>query len=81
MPITTVPRWKKVLAFIVDFAATFFVFGYIISYVTGDTTSDGFSLQGIPALILFVIIIAYFVLMNKYAGGTLGKRLFGIAKQ
>ena len=46
--------------------------------LTGDTTAGGFELNGGPALLLFVLVIAYFVVMNKWLGGTLFKRLFGI---
>lgn len=72
---------KKVLAFLVDFVGTFLIFGYIIAALTGNITSEGFDLNGGPAFMLFVVMIAYFVLMNKYAGGTLGKRLFGLANK
>lgn len=72
-----VPTWKKVLAFIVDFVGSFVVFGYAIALLTGNTTEDGFALSGGPAFLLFALVIAYFVVLNKYCGGTLGKRLLG----
>lgn len=75
------PIWKRILAFIVDLFGTFIVFGMIIGYFTGSLVEGGFNLQGWPALLLFALIIAYFVVFNKYLGGTLGKRLFGIAKK
>lgn len=75
------PVWKKIFAFIVDLVGSFYVFGMIIGYLTGNLVKGGFQLEGGPALILFALMIAYFVVMNKYYGGTLGKRLFGIAKK
>lgn len=75
------PVWKRVLAFIVDLIGSFYVLGMLIGYLTGNAVKGGFQLEGGPALLLFALMIAYFVVMNKYFGGTLGKRLFGIAKK
>lgn len=76
-----VPTWKKIVAFILDFVGSFIIFGYIVAMIAGDTTSNGFELHGTPALIFFISIIAYFVIMNKYLDGTLGKRILGIARK
>jgi len=73
--------WKIVVAAILDFLLVFFGAGYVIARLTGNTTADGFELNGGPALLLFALVIAYFVVMNKWLGGTLFKRLFGIAGQ
>ncbi len=73
------PTWKKVLAFCVDFLGSFLIFGFVIAYFLGGLTEEGFNLQGAPALVLFSLMIAYFIVMGRYCGGTLGKRLFGIA--
>jgi DMSO reductase anchor subunit len=70
-----VSTWRKVLAAILDFLTIFFVGGYVIGYLTGNVTSEGFQLQGAPALILFAVIIAYFVIFPKYLGGTLWQRV------
>lgn len=70
--------WKVVLAAILDFLLVFLGGGYVIALVTGGTTDGGFQLNGLPALILFALVIAYFVVMKRL-GGTLFKRLFGIA--
>ena len=66
-----VATWRKVVAAILDFLTIFFLGGYAIGSVTGDTTETGFSLNGIPALVLFAVVIAYFVIGHKYAGGTI----------
>ena len=67
--------WRIVLAFICDLIGSFFVFGYLIAMVTGDTTTDGFALSGLPALILLGLVIAYMVAMPRF-GGRLFQRLF-----
>jgi hypothetical protein len=75
-----VPTWKRVLAPILDFFTVFFGAGYVIASMTGMRTSDRFNLTGWPALLLFVIVIAYFIVGRRYAGGTLWDRFFGIAR-
>lgn len=72
-----VPTWKKVVAAILDFLTIFFVAGYVIAQFTGETTEEGFQLNGASALLLFAIIAAYFVVGRKYAGGTLWQRILG----
>lgn len=70
--------WRKVVATILDFLTIFFVGGYLIGRITGNLTEGGFSLDGAPALALFAVIIAYFVLFTKYLGGTPWQRLLGV---
>lgn len=67
--------WRVVVAFILDLFCSFLIFGFIIASVTGDTTEGGFQLNGLPALILFALVIAYMVGMPR-AGGRLFQRLF-----
>ncbi len=69
------PTWRKVLAAVLDFLTIFFVGGFVIANFTGNTTGEGFKLEGEPALILFAVIVAYFVLFTKYLGGTLWQRI------
>jgi hypothetical protein len=58
---------------------TFFGIGFIIGTVTGNTASaDGsmaFSLSGWPALAFFALLIAYFVGLGRYGGGTIWQRI------
>ena len=75
------PTWKKVLAFIVDLLVSFIVLGYLVAAMTGGLTEDGFNLEGGPAFLVIVLVVLYFVLMNKLVGVTLGKMLFGIKKK
>lgn len=72
-----VATWRKVLAAIFDFFTIFFLGGYAIAKLTGDTTSEGFNLQGWPALALLVLVIAYFWIGRKYLGGTIWQRILG----
>jgi hypothetical protein len=78
--VTPAPVWKRVLAVILDFFTAFFAFGMAVAYVTGDTTSGGFNLSGLPALILFALMAAYFFVGRRYAGGTLWDRILGIRR-
>ncbi len=73
----TVSTWRKVVAAILDFFFIFFAGGYLIGLLTGGTTEKGFSLSGGPALLLFALIIAYFIVLGRYLGGTLFQRLLG----
>ncbi len=72
-----VSTWRKVFAAVLDFLTVFFVGGYVIGYSTGDLTADGFKLDGMPALILFAVIVVYFVVGSKYLGGTIWQRILG----
>ncbi|MDP1881371.1 MAG: hypothetical protein Q8K88_00670 [Bradyrhizobium sp.] len=70
-----VATWRKVLAAILDFVTVFFGGGYAIGYLTGNVTSEGFKLEGMPALVLFALLIIYFVGGSKYLGGTIWQRI------
>ncbi len=69
-----VSHLRIVAAAVLDFFTIFFVGGYIIGKLTGNMTESGFSLNGMPALLLFAAIIVYFVVGAKYAGGTIWQR-------
>ena len=69
-----VSHLRIVAVAILDFFTVFFVGGYIIGKLTGNTTEGGFSLNGMPALLLFGVIIIYFVVGTKYAGGNIWQR-------
>ncbi len=72
-----VPTWKHVLAFLCDLILAFLGFGGLVAALTGGWTSEGFHLEGAPALVDFVLIVAYFVVGNRL-GGTVFKRIFKI---
>jgi uncharacterized RDD family membrane protein YckC len=80
---------RRVLATIVDAIVIFVIYivvGFLVAIPFGTAREgDGgvsFSLNGLPALILLVLIFAaiflYYMLMEGYLGQTLGKMLFGI---
>jgi hypothetical protein len=79
-PIQPVPVWKRGLAATLDFFTAFFVFGWVIGRFTGNTTQEGFKLDGGPAILLFVVMVAYFLLGRRYAGGTLWDRILRIGR-
>jgi uncharacterized RDD family membrane protein YckC len=55
-----------------------FIIGYLMAIVTGETTQDGFYLQGASALGWFLIAIIYYIFMEAMFGATLGKMLCGL---
>lgn len=73
--------WRIVLAAILDFLTAFLVLGYIIASIFGGKTEDGFQLNGMPAFLLFALIVAYFILFNRYLGGTIWKRILRARRQ
>lgn len=77
--ISHVPTWKIILSFIIDFALTLFIFGYSIAWFLNEIKDGAFNLKGIPALILFSLVFAYFMVMNRCFGGTIGKKILGIS--
>lgn len=70
--------WRRIFAGILDFLLVFFGFGFLIASFTGDTTETGFQLNGWPAVLMLALVIAYFVVFNRYLGGTIFKRIFRI---
>ena len=75
-----VATWRIVLAFILDFITSFLVLGFVVATIFGGTTEGGFSLEGWTALLLFALMICYFVVFNKYLGGTIWKRILGAVR-
>ena len=73
------PNWKIITAALLDFMLMFAIGGYVIGKLTGNMTENGFSLSGLPALASVALIIAYFVIGNRYFGGTLFKHILGTA--
>lgn len=69
--------WRRALAGVLDFLTVFFVGGYVIGSLTGETTPGGFNLSGLPALVLFAAFVAYFYFGWKVLGGTIWQRVFG----
>jgi len=70
----------RFLATTLDFFTAFIGFGLAIAYATGAMTQGGFQLTGVPALVLFALMIGYFYVGRRLAGGTLWDRIFRIAR-
>lgn len=66
--------WRRVVAFVLDLVFSFFVIGYAVATITGDTTEGGFSLTGFPAIVMFALWILYMAGMPRL-GGRLFQRL------
>ena len=67
--------WRLVLAAILDFFTVFLIGGYVIASIFGGKTDEGFNLSGMPALLLFAVIIAYFWIFNRFLGGTIWRHI------
>jgi uncharacterized membrane protein YoaK (UPF0700 family) len=75
------PTWREVFAAIFDFFLVFALGGYFVAKLTGNTHQYGFTLEGLAALAAFALIAAYFVIGNRYFGGTVFKHIFGTARK
>lgn len=67
----------KILAFVLDFVTIFVAAGFVIAKLTGHSTDSGFKLKGAPALALFVVVVAYFLLLPKLTGSTMWQWILG----
>jgi len=75
---------KRIVAAIIDIVAMAVVF-VVFAMLFGDTAPEGedtegvsLSLSGGPALIYFLVVIAYYFVMEAATGKTLGKMLLGL---
>ena len=68
---------KRAVAIIIDMIVLVIV-GWVIGMGTGGMSTSGFSLAGAPALLWFLIALAYYVVMEVQMGGTLGKLALGL---
>ena len=84
------PMWKRNVAGILDFLLAFVVFGIAVNMVFPSpphalpkfgnaTTVEFFNLSGWPALLVLVLIVAYFVVLGR-TGGTVFQRVFGMKR-
>ena len=55
-----------------------FVIGYVIAFLTGQTTQSGFDLQGMPAFLWWLTGLVYYVAFEVKMGATPGKMLLGL---
>jgi uncharacterized RDD family membrane protein YckC len=74
---------RRLIAALVDGAIVFFGFGFAIAALTSNASlrPEGgaeFHLEGGPALALFALGLAYFVVLEGMVGATVGKYLVGV---
>ena len=63
---------RRAVAIIID-AIILMILGWVIALGVGGTGPTGFAIAGAPALIWFLIGLAYYVVMEVKMGGTVGK--------
>jgi|SRR5665213_46778 len=84
------PLWKRNVAGILDFLFAFFLFGFLLNKIFGHqphpptinsavTTTEMFGIDGWPALICLLLVLAYFIILGR-TGGTVFQRLFGMKR-
>jgi uncharacterized RDD family membrane protein YckC len=54
------------------------ILGYLIGAVTGGTSGAGFELEGGPAFLYYLLSFLYYILMESFMGGTVGKLALGM---
>jgi hypothetical protein len=57
------------------FFTIFWVAGFAVASIFGGKTENGFSLTGGSAFLCFALMVGYFVIFNKFLGGTIWKRI------
>jgi uncharacterized RDD family membrane protein YckC len=73
--------WRLLLAAIFDIISTFVGFGFLVASFTGGLIEHGFSLSGWAALLWLALTVAYFIVFNKFLGGTIGKWIFSARRR
>ena len=68
---------RRAVAIIIDMIVLGII-GWALGMAMGGATSTGFNLSGAPALIWFLIAMAYYVVMEVQMGGSLGKLALGL---
>jgi uncharacterized RDD family membrane protein YckC len=68
---------RRAVATIID-AVVFFIIGYIIALLTGQTFEVGYEIEGGPALLAFLFWLLYYIVLEATLGATLGKMLLGM---
>ena len=74
---TNVGVGLRAVAMIIDMIIIMVV-GYVLAMFTGGTSAAGFELQGGPAFLWFLLVLAYFIVMEAQQGGTVGKLVLGL---
>lgn len=67
----------RAVATIIDIVL-FWIVGGVIGLITGEGDATGFALGTVSTCLLFIISIAYYVVMEVQMGGTVGKLATGL---
>lgn len=82
------PLWKRNLAGVLDFLLVAIGLGYPLGKLPGNSPGafasnpgvhEVWGLSGLPLLLLFVLVVAYFVVLGR-TGGTVFQRLLGMKR-
>ena len=68
---------RRAVAIIID-SILLMILGWALALVMGSTSGAGYNLEGAPALLWFLIAMAYYVVMEVTSGGTIGKKVMGL---
>src|SRR5688572_3859917 len=68
---------RRAVAVIID-SILLMIVAWAVALLTGGTTEAGFNIQGAPFFIVMVISFAYYIVMEKTSGATLGKMAMGL---
>jgi uncharacterized integral membrane protein len=73
---------KRALAIILDLVIALMIFSTLTLFILGayNQEQEGVSVSGWRAFFPILLTLIYFVVMDRYFGGTIGKRLLGINK-
>ena len=72
---------RRILATLVDSVVISILFVVMSALFGRSSTAGGeasASLEGLPALIFFLLVVLYYIVLEGYLGQTLGKMLLGI---
>ncbi|MCL5266237.1 MAG: RDD family protein [Chloroflexi bacterium] len=67
----------RIVATIID-TIIYFIFSWVVAAQTGNTTSAGFEMTGAPAFLTFAVWLLYYILLEGFVGGTVGKLVLGM---
>ena len=70
---------KRSLATIIDYGFFYLVIFTYIAYFGEPNNAGGYSIEGIPALVVPIVWFAYFVVIEAVNGATIGHQLFNLS--
>lgn len=68
--------WRA-LAAVID-TVLLAIVAYVIAWLSGSTTRDGFELHGGPFFLTLLIMLAYYITLEGLFGATVGKSVLGL---